>query len=61
MIKVTITIYTSDTYITTREDVYVDVTTIDSDDYYLRIITGDGSLIKIKQSELLGYTAEVVR
>lgn len=60
MIKVTLTIATSETKVTTREEVIENVTVIDCDDDYLRIITGEGEMHKINQVLVIGYTAEVI-
>lgn len=60
MIKVTLTMATSETKVTTREEVIENVTVIDCDDDYLRIITGEGELRKINQVLVIGYTAEVI-
>lgn len=60
MIKVTIMIYTTKTQNTKRTEEIENVTTIDSDNDYLRIITGDGELWKIEQEDIIGYTAEVI-
>lgn len=60
MIKVTLTMAISEMRVTTREEVIENVTVIDCDDDYLRIITGEGELQKIDQSLVIGYTAEVI-
>lgn len=60
MIKVTLMIYTTKTQNTKRTEEIENVTTIDSDNEYLRIITGDGELWKIEQEDIIGYTAEVI-
>ena len=60
MIKVTMTLYTSKTHNTTRTDYFEDVTVIDVDDDYIRIIGGEGTMDKIELSEVVGYTAEVI-
>lgn len=60
MIKVTIMRYTTKTQNTKRTEEIENVTTIDSDNDYLRIITGDGELYKIEQEDIIGYTAEVI-
>lgn len=60
MIKVTLTIYTTKTQNTMRTEEIENVTTIDSDAGFLRLITGDGELWKIEQEDVVGYTAEVI-
>ena len=60
MIKVTIMIYTTKTQNTKRTEEIENVTTIDSDNDYLRIITCDGEMFKIEQEDIIGYTAEVI-
>ena len=60
MIKVTLTVYTTKTKNTMRTEEIENVTTIDVDSSYLRIITGDGELWKIEQDDVVGYTAEVI-
>lgn len=60
MIKVTMIIYTTKTQNTKRTEEIENVTTIDSDNDYLRIITGEGELIRIEQEDIVGYTAEVI-
>ena len=60
MIRVTLMVYTTKTHNTKRTEKIENVTTIDSDNEYLRIITGDGELWKIEQEDIIGYTAEVI-
>lgn len=60
MIKLTIMLYTTKTQNTKRTEEIENVTAIDSDHDYLRIITGDGELYKIEQEDIIGYTAEVI-
>ena len=60
MIRVTFTVYTTKTHDTKRTEKIKNVTAIDSDNEYLRIITGEGELWKIEQEDIIGYTAEVI-
>ena len=60
MIKVTLSQYTSINRITIRETVIEGVTVIDMDDGFLRLVTGEGEMLKIALLLVAGYTAEVI-
>lgn len=60
MIKVTLSQYTSVNRITIRETVIEGVTVIDMDDGFLRLVTGEGEMLKIALQLVAGYTAEVI-
>ena len=60
MIKLTITLYTSKNHVTVRTEEYENVSVIDLDETYMRIIHRDGTMHRIELSEVIGYTAEVI-
>ena len=60
MIKVILSQYTSVNRITIRETVIEDVTVIDMDDGFLRLVTGEGEMLKISLQLVACYTAEVI-
>lgn len=60
MIKVTLSQYTSANRTTIRETEIENITVIDMDDGFLRLVTGDGEMLKIALQMVVGYTAEVI-
>ncbi len=60
MIKVTLSQYTSANGTTVRKTEIENVTVIDMDDGFLRLVTGEGEMLKIALQMVVGYTAEVI-